>query len=163
MKLEPSIQIIAPKKLIGMSKEMSLSNDQTGQLFRQFMPRRKEVQNIVNLNYTYDLRVYDPNYFQQFDPSRTFTKWSLVEVSSTQQIPEEMEVFKLESGQYAVFFYKGLSSDRSFFQYIFLEWLPRSAYVLDNRPHFEILSERTKLNDPNSEEEVWIPVKLKNR
>jgi AraC family transcriptional regulator len=47
------------------------------------------------------------------------------------------------------------------FQYIFGTWLPNSEYVLDNRPHFEILGEKYKNDDPTSEEEIWIPIKAK--
>lgn len=50
----------------------------------------------------------------------------------------------------------------SIFQYIFGTWLPASGYYLDNRPHFEILGHKYKNNDPDSEEEIWIPVKPKN-
>jgi AraC family transcriptional regulator len=37
--------------------------------------------------------------------------------------------------------------------------LPASGYELDDRPHFEILGERYKNNDPDSEEELWFPVR----
>ena len=77
------------------------------------------------------------------------------------QIPEGMDRFTLEAGQYAVFSYKGSSAGNSVFQYIFTTWLPNSDYLLDDRPHFDVLEEKTKLNDPNSEEELWIPVKGK--
>ncbi len=39
--------------------------------------------------------------------------------------------------------------------------LPNSEYELENRPHFEVLGEKYKNNDPNSEEEIWIPIKKK--
>ena len=65
----------------------------------------------------------------------------------------------MPGGLYAVFFYKGSSSDTKIFQYIFTNWLPDSGYTLDNRPHFEILGENYKNGDPGSEEEIWIPVK----
>jgi predicted transcriptional regulator YdeE len=42
--------------------------------------------------------------------------------------------------------------------YIYTEWLPASNYELDNRPQFEILGVKYKTNDPNSEEEIWIPI-----
>jgi AraC family transcriptional regulator len=42
---------------------------------------------------------------------------------------------------------------------MFREWLPASGYELDDRPHFEILGERYKNNDPDSEEELWFPVR----
>jgi AraC family transcriptional regulator len=44
-----------------------------------------------------------------------------------------------------------------------MTWLPSSDYVLDNRPHFEILGEKYKINDPESEEKIWIPVRKKQK
>jgi AraC family transcriptional regulator len=66
----------------------------------------------------------------------------------------------LLGGQYAVFILKGDAT--TFYktaQYIYGEWLPKSEYVLDNRPHFEVLGAHTERDNPNSEEEVWIPIK----
>jgi AraC family transcriptional regulator len=65
----------------------------------------------------------------------------------------------LPSGLYAVFDYKGSSNDQSIFLYIFGSWLPNSGYNLDDRPHFEVLGNKYKNNDPTSEEEIWIPIK----
>ena len=73
-----------------------------------------------------------------------------------------MESFVLEGGLYAVFDYKGLNTDNKIFLYIFRDWLPASEYELDDRPQFEVLGENYKNNDPDSQEEIWIPVKLKN-
>ena len=61
------------------------------------------------------------------------------------------------------FFYKGLNTDHKIFEYIFKEWLPKSNYILDNRPHFEVLGENYKNDNADSEEEIWIPVKLKGQ
>jgi AraC family transcriptional regulator len=73
-----------------------------------------------------------------------------------------MEAFTLTGGLYAVFLYKGVSAAAAeAFQYILGNWLPNSEYTLDIRPHFEILGEKYKNNDPDSEEEIWIPVKPK--
>ena len=77
------------------------------------------------------------------------------------QVPEGMKTFILEGGLYAVFDYKGSSADPSIFQYIFSQWIPQSNYSVDNRPHFEVLGARYKNNDPDSEEEIWIPIKIK--
>jgi AraC family transcriptional regulator len=54
-----------------------------------------------------------------------------------------------------------LQEQQMCFKYIFEEWLPSAIYGLDNRPHFEILGAKYKNNDDSSEEEIWIPVKLK--
>jgi AraC family transcriptional regulator len=85
-----------------------------------------------------------------------------VEVANFDQLPEGMETFVLSSGLYAVFHFIGSSeSISSFYQHIFTVWLPNSVYALDDRPHFEVLGEKYKNNDPNSEEEIWIPIKAK--
>jgi AraC family transcriptional regulator len=73
-----------------------------------------------------------------------------------------MESFELPGGLYAVFLYRGDARSASvFFQYIFGTWLPNSGYEPDDRPHFEVLGEKYKNNDPDSEEQIWIPIKYK--
>lgn len=73
-----------------------------------------------------------------------------------------METVEIQEGLYAVFKYKGDQSGiASFFNSIYTEWLPSSNYQLDNRPQFEILGDKYKNGNPNSEEEIWIPVKQK--
>ena len=156
--MQPQFVTIEPKKLMGICLEMSLSENRTGELWRSFMPRLKEIETRVGNN-LYSLQVYDENYFQQFNPRREFEKWALAEVKNFSVIPDEMEPFELSGGLYAVFQHKGMGTE--IFQYIFSEWLPKSGYLLDNRPHFEILGEKYKQGSPDSEEEIWIPVKEK--
>jgi AraC family transcriptional regulator len=107
------------------------------------------------------LAVYKPTHFANFNPTNEFERWAAVEVADFDNLPNEMEPFVLPSGLYVVFDYKGLSTDNSIFQYILGTWLPSSNYVLDDRPHFEVLGDKYKNNDPTSEEEIWIPVKTK--
>jgi len=138
---------------------MSLSNNKTGELWRSFMPRRREVQNNLTLE-LFSMQVYN----QPFDPSdlnQEFDKWAAVEVTNFDAVPAGMETFVLAGGLYAVFHYKGSSTDTRIFQFIFGDWLSNSGYVLDHRPHFEILGDKYKNADPNSEEDIWIPIKPK--
>lgn len=159
MKITPRFEFLSEKKLIGKRLKMSLADNKTFQLWQSFMPRRKEIPNKIN-DELISMQVYDePMRFGDFQ--QEFEKWAAVEVTEVENIPDEMEIFTLKSGLYAVFDYKGLNSNPSIFIYIFGTWLPNSEYVLDNRPHFEILSEKYKNNDPNSEEEIWIPIKPK--
>src|SRR5690606_33575663 len=139
---------------------MSFANYRIGELWRSFTPRRKEITNNLT-NDLISLAVYKPTHFSDFKPTNEFERWATVEVSDFNTIPNEMDRLILQSGLYAVFNYKGLSTDNSIFKYILSEWLPSSEYVLDNRPHFEVLGEKYKNNDPNSEEEIWIPIKPK--
>jgi AraC family transcriptional regulator len=158
--MTPRIEILSEKKLIGKRLQMSLANNKTKELWQSFMPRRKVIQNSIGTD-LYSMQVYHPLHFNTFDPNNLFEKWATIEVTDFDSIPDEMETYTLPGGLYAVFFYKGSNTDTQIFQYIFGTWLPNSEYVLDNRPHFEILGEKYKNNDPNSEEEIWIPIKEK--
>ena len=123
------------------------------------MARRNEVSGRLGTNF-FSLQVYPDGYFlQAFDPSVLFTKYALVEVSQSTATPEGMLNFQLDGGLYAVFHHKG--NDTSIFQEIYTQWLPNSEYELDNRPHFELLGEKYKNGDPNSEEEIYVPIKTK--
>lgn len=158
--MTPRIERIKEKKLIGYKLKMSLTNNKTVQLWRQFGPRIKEIQNRVNED-KISMQIYNSSYFVSFNPENEFEKWATVEVKDFNSIPNEMKSFTLQEGIYAVFDYKGSSSDNSIFQYIFGEWLPNSPYQIDDRPHFEVLGRNYKNNDSNSEEEIWIPIKEK--
>ncbi len=103
----PRIETIPEKKLIGKNLIMSLTDNKTFQLFSNFMPKRKEIINTVT-NDIFDLKVYSETHFSVFNPSNSFIKWAMVEVSD-----------------------------------------------------FEILGEKYKNNNSNSEEEIWIPIRLK--
>ena len=138
---------------------MSLSNNKTGELWLSFMPRRREIQNSLTSE-LFSMQVYNRP-LDLGNMNQEFEKWAAVEVADFDAIPDGMETFVLTSGLYAVFHYKGSSTDTEIFRYIFGTWLPGSNYVLDNRPHFEILGDKYKNADPNSEEDIWIPIKPK--
>jgi len=158
----PRIEQLPEKKLVGKQIITSIANNQTFSLWSSFMPRRKEIVNTVSTD-LFSMQVYPYDFdFTFSNLSVTFQKWATVEVTDFENIPEEMETYVLPAGLYAVFEYKGLNTDTKIFEYIFGTWLPSSQYNIDNRPHFEILGAKYKNNDPNSEEEIWIPIKLKN-
>ena len=160
--MEPRIEQLHEKKLVGKQIITSIANNQTFSLWSSFMPRRKEIINTVSTD-LFSMQVYPYDFdFTFSNLSVTFQKWATVEVADFENIPEEMETYVLPAGLYAVFEYKGLNTDTKIFEYIFGTWLPSSQYNIDNRPHFEILGAKYKNNDPNSEEEIWIPIKLKN-
>lgn len=160
--ITPSIEQLNEKKLVGQRTKMSLAHNKTAELWSLFMPRRNEIKNALSNN-LFSLNVYPGSYFANFSPNNPFEKWAAVEVDSFDAIPSGMEGFMLPLGLYAIFHYKGLSTDNSIFQYIFGVWLPASVYVLDDRPHFELLGELYKNNDPSSEEDIWIPIRPKAR
>lgn len=157
MKIE--IKVTDERKLLGKTMRMSYSDDKTKELWQSFMPLRNQITNRISDEFI-SMQVF-PKDMKLGDLYQEYEKWAVVEVNDFEDIPEGMQTFRLEAGLYAVFFYKGLSSDKSVFYYIFTDWLPKSEYELDNRPLFEILGDKYKNNDPESEEEIWIPVRLK--
>lgn len=140
---------------------MSYADNKTFELWSSFMPRRKELKNGIGED-LYSVQNFPKGFYEQFEFDRIFEKWACIEASETEEIPQGMERIQIPEGKYAVFIFKGTNDQASeFFKSIFYQWLPQSDYILDLRPHFEILGKNYKKNDPNSEEEVWIPIKDK--
>ena len=159
----PAIKTFPEKKLLGQRLSMTYAENKTFALWSGFMPRRKEIKNTLGSD-LYSLQIYPSSFnFTTFDLHTPFEKWAATEVSDFKQVPAGMETLIVPEGLYAVFLHKGPASDAAkTFSYIFGTWLPASQYVIDNRPHFEILGAAYKNNAPDSEEEVWVPVKKKD-
>ncbi|MDT0557503.1 GyrI-like domain-containing protein [Ichthyenterobacterium sp. W332] len=156
----PKIEQVSKKVLVGHSVEMSLQENKTFELFSGFMPKRKQIVNAISED-IYEVMLYNNTHFKAFSPKNTFTKWATLEVSNTDKIPNHINTLVIDEGLYAVFLYKGLPKDFGrLMRYILSEWLPQSNYQLDHRPHFNVLGEAYKRNHPDSEEKVYIPIKI---
>jgi len=109
------------------------------------------------------MQVFDALPGQPFTPETPFEKWAAVEVSDHSDIPPGMEPYTLQGGKYAVFVHRGpASSFAKTSNYIFGVWLPHATYELDSREHFELLGATYRPDDPDAEEEVWIPIRQSN-
>lgn len=161
---QPEIITIKERKLVGLKIRTSLSEERTFELWSSFKPRVHEISHRKN-NEFYSVQIFDENLqFEQFTPQTYFEKWAAVEVESTEEYPADFEEYTLTPGKYARFIHQGMPetfSETS--KYIFGHWLPNSAYQLDNRPHFEIMDETYRIDSPDSTEEVYIPIQLKDR
>ncbi len=153
------IELLSEKKLLGKYMTMSLANNSTHLLWKEFMQQRHNIQNNID-SFLYSLQVFEADYnFQNIDLNREFTKWAAVEVSSFETNIPDMHEFILPEGLYAVFLHKGGPEKApETFQHIFGQWFTQSKYTLDQRPHFEKLGEKYKNNSIDSEEEIWIPI-----
>lgn len=155
--MEPKVEMLKPKKLIGMHMEMSLLNNKTGELWQKFMRRRAEVRNRASSDYISMQKYGD---IEAFTPETLFEKWAAVEVSSFTVVPSGMETYLLQGGKYAIFQHRGPADTvGETMGYIFEEWLPKSTYQVDSREHFEILPAEYVPVDPEASEEIWIPIK----
>ena len=148
--------------MVGRKLRISLSTNRSIELWQFLMPLRKEIRNTLNSD-LFSIQIFDQNLdFKDFMPETEFEKWAAFEVSEYQEIPEGMETLDIPGGLYAVFNYKGAANNFDpMFHYIFATWIPASEYQVDNRPHFDIMREKYKGNDPDSEEEIWVPIKPK--
>lgn len=163
MNIQPRIVTLAEKKLIGMHISMSLGNNRTPELWRNFMPRRKEILNKVNADLI-SMQVLPASVrdIAELNMDTPIQKWAAVEVTDFGLVPEGMECFVIPAGLYAVFPYVGPASDGArLFGYIYGEWMPGSGYVWENRPQFEVLGVGYKHDAADSEEDVWVPVRQK--
>lgn len=155
--MKPTIKTFPTTKFIGKNLSFTYADYRAFELWSSFMPKRKEIQNAIGSE-LYNIQI-NPEDFD-FQPNTPFVKWAAVAVTSFDFIPDDMESLEIEEGLYAVFTYKGNQSNvAAFFNSIYTEWLPSSGYQLDSRPQFEILGEKYKNNSPESEEEIWIPIK----
>lgn len=161
--MEPRIERLEDRKLVGKKRTMTLSENQTGALWQSFMPYRKLIANSIG-TWLYSLQVYDPaQELPLFNPGIPFEKWAAIEAEDLNILPEGMEGYELKGGLYAVFIHHGPAHEfAKTFGYIFGTWLPASDYELDTRPHFERLPEGYSPVDPNAWEEIWIPIRPKN-
>ena len=141
--------------LCGASAPMTLRTFTPWTLWPKVMPQLSRVSNRKNKDLI-SLRSFEgiPVFGPTADPN--FTYWGGAEVAGPNEGLEHLEI---PPGTYAVFHYKGLSSDSSVWRYIYIEWLPNSPWELDHRPHFELLGAKYKNEDQNSEEDIYIPVR----
>lgn len=153
---EPQILNLPPKTLVGLRMISTLAVDQTPTLWRTFMPRHREIQATAPERYA--VRVFPEGFFERLDPERPFEIWAGIESSGPQ--PEGMEALTLSGGLYAAFTYQGLPQEYPpVFQYLLQVWMPKNGLAYDYRPHVAVMGDRYVNSSPDSEEEMWIPVR----
>lgn len=165
--MEPRLATLPPTRLVGMRLRMTLAGDRTPELWRRFMPCRREVRGRVEGRYI-SMAVRDPDPRGErpglLPMDEPFDRWAAVEVEGDGGVPEGMESHLRSGGLYAVFLHRGpASAAPRTWGHIFGTWLPGSEFEVDDREHFEVLPEGYRPDDPEAEEEVWIPVRPRRR
>lgn len=158
--MEPRIETLEEITLVGKKVRMSLAGNKTAELWRSFVPNRTAIKSNTGSD-LYSVEVYDDlTFFNHYDPTREFEKWAAIRVTDFDSVSDEMESLVIPRGLYAVFHYRGKASEaQETYQYIYGSWLPDSVYELDLRPHFALMGEKYRHEDPGSEEELWIPIR----
>lgn len=160
---QPELIHADEKILAGCQMEMSFAADKTPLLFRSFMPQRHLIPHKTG-EHIYLVNILPPRLeYSEIEIDTLFHKWGTQEVSEKAALPEGMNYFTLPGGTYAVFIHKGpASAFARTFDFIFGQWLPQSEWMYDNSRHrFERIPPGNRPDDPQAEEEIWIPVKAK--
>ena len=157
-------ELLDDKILCGLSMEMSLIENKTKELWSAFMPQKKSILNSTSSD-LFSLQCYHRLFdYKNFNPSQPFIKWAAIEVKNRINLPSQLQTFDLAGGLYAVFIHHGTPQEfHKTLAFIFQEWLPDSLYEVDERPHFELLKENYRPDDPQAKEEVWIPIIKKQK
>jgi AraC family transcriptional regulator len=161
--MEPLYKTIPEMKIVGcLGKFISvLSPDKNNMvvipaLWQSFMPRIREIKNAksqINLGVCYEV---PPNEIVRADECMYM---AAMEVTSFDNVPNGMKTFTIPSGEYAVFTHKGaLDNFEHTMNYIYGSWLPKSGKKLRHAPDIEMYDHRFKLNEVDSEIDVYIPV-----
>jgi AraC family transcriptional regulator len=155
---EPHITTLQSTTIVGKHITTTLAENRTRELWQSFRKREKEVQSRSN-DWLYSVQTYDESQ-GQFTPNSPYDHWAGVEVSNPSSIPAKMEHITVPEGLYAVFIHRGtIKTFAQTMQAIYSQWIPQSDYLLDNRPHLQVMKEKYfGPLDPRSEEEVWLPI-----
>ncbi len=157
MNLKPQIITVKKFHLVGMKTSLTFYNNSPVALWQQFMPRKKEIQNIYK-DELFSVQTYPTSYFESFNPESAFTILASTRVKfESLKVPDGMEHFIIQEGLYAKFTLTGMNI-QALMNSIITEWLPKSGFQIANRPHFQLMDKRYKHNQDDSEEDVYIPI-----
>lgn len=160
--MEVRIENIAEIKLAGMKTFMQMSDNKTFELWHKFMSNKKYIHNNISED-LYSIQIFNPELkLENFNQNTFFTKWAAISVDDFELIDPNFEKLIIPKGLYATYLFKGTPNlfPTSFHQFT-TNWLIPSKYRIDDRPHFQVMGKNYRNDDPNSEEMVFIPIKLK--
>lgn len=150
-------------KMVGMSQLFSIDELNPASVWQKFMPRVKTLAPIRSGNDLYAVQEYpEISHKRQFVTPTTVKFWAAITLKpDTNTAPDPFEILEVPAGTYAVFLHKGTAAAiAKTMNAIFGSWMPESGYVPDGRPHFQVMTPEYKgPQDPEAEEEVWIPIR----
>lgn len=155
------IENCSNRKLIGLSIQDSLQQNEIVNVWKKFVPLSYNIPGNIKGQFC-SMSIYpSTNIFNDFSINTFFKRCALVEVNDINYSLNTTESFYID-GMFALFLHKGLPSDvEKTFRYIFNQWLPNSKYEWALPFHFEKLPQNYSPNNPDAEEEIWLPIRLR--
>ena len=149
----PEIIEISEKIIVGRNLTLAIDDYNVFPLWKQF-------RNEQSSNSLMGVDLYAIQQYAEWPPKSAITHWAGMEKKDGVKYPEEWLIHRLSGGIYARFIHRGTQAEfPKTMAMIFTEWLPSSPYHYDSsRAQFQIMSADYVMNDPESEEFVFIPI-----
>lgn len=149
----PEIIEIPEKIIVGRNLTLAIDDYNVFPLWKQFRTEQSS-------NSLMGVDLYAIQQYAEWPPKSEITHWAGLEKKLGVEYPEEWLIHRLSGGIYARFIHRGTQAEfPKTMAMIFTEWLPSSPYHYDSsREQFQIMSAHYVMNDPESEEFVFIPI-----
>lgn len=146
-------------KLVGFTKRIVMPDNVIPKMWEEFNKRYVEVKDVINSG-CYGVADNMDSEINNFDETVA------CEVSSFKEIPEGMITKIIPKQKYLVFTHKGIlftetgeSKLEKTYEYIYGKLLPTLEFEVDKEFNFELYDERYKGNSPESEFDIYVPIK----
>lgn len=154
---EPTIKTLKNDMLVyGLIGESNQKNNTLPALWERFS-------NLCNLHSFPPSPVYGISFYNDceiFDEYTVFKYMAGIELPDNFHSKERLDTRIIKRGKYAIFTHKGpVSQFVNTMRYILGDWLVRSSFEPDTRDIIEIYTKRFQYEHPDSEIDVWFPVR----
>jgi AraC family transcriptional regulator len=150
--MEPKIVEREAFTVVGMRYHGKNEKGEIPQLWGVFGPRVQEIKDVCNHSVCYGISDNMDHTTGEFDYIAG------LEVSAAEEVPKGMVCWEVPAGKYAVFA-TALPKIGETFMYAYKTWMPKSGHEATGGPDFELYDHNFDNQDPNSQFEVFIPIK----
>lgn len=156
--MEPKIVDLDRLILVGLPIYGNPSEGGFGQAWHRFFPLSERIPHRVNPSVMYGVEFYGPEFAQEHN--WTYFPSTAVGELDISEIPDHLFAAVLPASRYVVFTAKGgLEALPGAFRYAYDTWLPASEYEAAGMLDFERYDDRFHGNEPESEVDVYIPIR----
>ena len=151
MSMEPKIVAKPAFTVVGMKYRGENKNDEIGQMWREFLPRIKEIKHMIKNGLSYGV-------CSDLEDTDVFEYVAGMEVERAADIPEGMVSWTVPEQKYAVFACT-LPTLHAAYEHAFQAWLPQSGYERGDSYDFELYDRTFDGEVEDSELYIYIPIK----
>lgn len=162
--MQPEFVLKDEITIIGFKCSNTMRKIRIPALWRKFIQERNKIENMID-GTTYGIYLYDTKIEKiEITDELEFEYLAGVEVTQVNRIPTGMTVHRIPARKYAVFTHRGrLMELQKTYDYIYKTWLPGSGMDFLPAEHFEYHGPNFTGDTPESETQVYIPIKTEQK